>query len=196
VHRKRIVVLASGSGTNLQALLDAPDLCGDVAGVVSDRPDAGALARAAARGVPTDAVPLDGDRGAWEAALTDRVAALQPDLVVLAGFMRVLSGAFVQRWPVVNIHPSLLPAFPGAHAVGEALAWGVKVTGVTVHFVDELVDHGPIIAQEAVPVHDGDTPETLHARLQKVEHQLLPDVVRDWCSGRLIRDGRHVRTQP
>jgi phosphoribosylglycinamide formyltransferase-1 len=146
--------------------------------------------------VPTDAVPLDGDRGAWEAALTDRVAALQPDLVVLAGFMRVLSGAFVQRWPVVNIHPSLLPAFPGAHAVGEALAWGVKVTGVTVHFVDELVDHGPIIAQEAVPVHDGDTPETLHARLQKVEHQLLPDVVRDWCSGRLIRDGRHVRTQP
>jgi phosphoribosylglycinamide formyltransferase-1 len=80
--------------------------------------------------------------------------------------------------------------------VGEALAWGVKVTGVTVHFVDELVDHGPIIAHEAVPVHDGDTPETLHARLQKVEHQLLPDVVRDWCSGRLIRDGRHVRTQP
>ena len=196
MHRKRLVVLASGSGTNLQALLDAPDLCGDIVGVVSDRPAAMALERAAARGVHTDAVPLDGDRAAWEASLTDRVAALRPDLVVLAGFMRVLSGGFVQRWPVLNIHPSLLPAFPGAHAVEEALAWGVKVTGVTVHFVDELVDHGPIIAQEAVPVHVGDTPETLHARLQKVEHQLLPDVVRDWCTERLIRDGRHVRTQP
>lgn len=196
MHSKRLVVLASGSGTNLQALLDAPDLGGAVVGVLSDRPAVLALERAAARGVHTAAVPLDGDRIAWEETLTDRVASLQPDLVVLAGFMRVLSGAFVHRWPVVNIHPSLLPAFPGAHAVQDALAWGVKVTGVTVHFVDEMVDHGPIIAQEAVPVHAGDTPETLHARLQKVEHQLLPDVVRDWCAGRLIRDGRHVRTQP
>jgi len=196
VHSKRLVVLASGSGTNLQALLDAPDLGGDVVGVLSDRPGAVALERAAARGVHTAAVPLDGDRAGWEATLADRVAALQPDLVVLAGFMRVLSGAFVHRWPVVNIHPSLLPAFPGAHAVEDALAWGVKVAGVTVHFVDELVDHGPIIAQEAVAVHPGDTAETLHARLQKVEHQLLPDVVRDWCTGRLTRDGRHVRTQP
>ena len=196
MHTKRLVVLASGSGTNLQALLDAPDLGGAVIGVLSDRPAALALERAAARGVHTDAVPLDGDRVAWEETLTDRVASLQPDLVVLAGFMRVLSGAFVHRWPVVNIHPSLLPAFPGARAVHDALAWGVKVTGVTVHFVDEMVDHGPIIAQEAVPVHAGDTPETLRARLQKVEHQLLPDVVRDWCAGRLIRDGRHARTQP
>jgi phosphoribosylglycinamide formyltransferase 1 len=196
VHSKRLVVLASGSGTNLQALLDAPDLGGDVVGVVSDRPGARALERAAARGAQTATVPLDGDRVAWEATLTDRVAALRPDLVVLAGFMRVLSGAFVHRWPVVNIHPSLLPAFPGAHAVEDALAWGVKVTGVTVHFVDELVDHGPIVAQEAVAVHPGDTAASLHERLQKVEHQLLPDVVRDWCAGRLIRDGRHVRTQP
>jgi phosphoribosylglycinamide formyltransferase-1 len=196
VHSKRLVVLASGSGTNLQALLDAPDLGGDVVGVVSDRPGARALERAAARGAQTATVPLDGDRVAWEATLTDRVAALRPDLVVLAGFMRVLSGAFVHRWPVVNIHPSLLPAFPGANAVEDALAWGVKVTGVTVHFVDELVDHGPIVAQEAVAVHPGDTAASLHVRLQKVEHQLLPDVVRDWCAGRLIRDGRHVRTQP
>lgn len=196
MHSKRLVVLASGSGTNLQALLDAPDLGGDVVGVVSDRPGARALERAAARGAQTATVPLDGDRVAWEATLTDRVAALRPDLVVLAGFMRVLSGAFVHRWPVVNIHPSLLPAFPGANAVEDALAWGVKVTGVTVHFVDELVDHGPIVAQEAVAVHPGDTAASLHVRLQKVEHQLLPDVVRDWCAGRLIRDGRHVRTQP
>ena len=196
MHSKRLVVLASGSGTNLQALLDAPDLGGDVVGVLSDRPGAVALERAAARGVHTAAVPLDGDRAGWEATLADRVAALQPDLVVLAGFMRVLSGAFVHRWPVVNIHPSLLPAFPGANAVEDALAWGVKVTGVTVHFVDELVDHGPIVAQEAVAVHPGDTAASLHVRLQKVEHQLLPDVVRDWCAGRLIRDGRHVRTQP
>jgi phosphoribosylglycinamide formyltransferase-1 len=196
VHSKRLVVLASGSGTNLQALLDASDLGGDIVGVLSDRPGAPALERAAARGVHAAAVPLEGDRTAWEATLSDRVAVLRPDLVVLAGFMRVLSGAFVDRWPVVNVHPSLLPAFPGAHAVEDALAWGVKITGVTVHFVDELVDHGPIIAQEAVAVHAGDTAGTLHARLQKVEHQLLPDVVRDWCAGRLIRDGRHVRTQP
>lgn len=196
MHPKRLVVLASGSGTNLQALLDAPHLGGDVVGVLSDRPGALALERAASRDVHAAAVPLDGDRAAWEATLADQVAALRPDLVVLAGFMRVLSAAFVHRWPVVNIHPSLLPAFPGAHAVEDALAWGVKVTGVTVHFVDELVDHGPIIAQEAVAVHAGDTAGTLHARLQKVEHQLLPDVVRAWCTGRLIRDGRHVRTQP
>ncbi|HSJ46813.1 MAG TPA: phosphoribosylglycinamide formyltransferase [Euzebyales bacterium] len=196
MHSQRIVVLASGSGTNLQALLDAPDLGGDVVGVVSDRPGARALERAAARGVHIATVPLDGDRVAWEATLTDRVAGMRPDLVVLAGFMRVLSGAFVHRWPVINIHPSLLPAFPGAHAVEDALAWGVKVTGVTVHFVDELVDHGPIIAQEAVAVHPGDTAASLHERLRKIEHQLLPDVVRDWCAGRLIRAGRHVRTQP
>jgi phosphoribosylglycinamide formyltransferase-1 len=193
VHQKRLVVLASGSGTNLQALLDAPDLGGDIVGVVSDRPAARALERASARGVHTDAVPLRGDRAAWEATLADRVAALRPDLVVLAGFMRVLSGDFVHRWPVINIHPSLLPAFPGASAVEDALEWGVKVTGVTVHFVDELVDHGPIIAQEAVAVHDEDTADTLHARMQKLEHQLLPDVVRAFCAGRLTCDGRHVR---
>lgn len=196
MHSKRLVVLASGSGTNLQALLDASELGGDIVGVLSDRPDARALERAAACGVPAVAVPLDDDRVAWEAMLTDRVAALRPDLVVLAGFMRVLSGAFVRRWPVVNIHPSLLPAFPGAHAVEDALAWGVKVAGVTVHFVDELVDHGPIIAQEAVAVQPADTVDTLHARLQQIEHRLLPAVVRDWCAGRLTSDGRHVRTRP
>ncbi|CAN5919076.1 phosphoribosylglycinamide formyltransferase [soil metagenome] len=193
MHRTRLVVLASGSGTNLQALLDAPDLGGDIVGVLSDRPAAAALDRARARDIPADCVELGADRARWESDLCDRVAAHAPDLVVLAGFMRVLSGAFVHRWPVINVHPSLLPAFPGAHAVDDALAWGVKVAGVTVHFVDEQVDHGPVIAQQAVVVHDDDTPAALHARMQQVEHHLLPEVVRAFCAGRLHRDGRHVR---
>lgn len=193
---KRLVVLASGAGSNLQALLDAPDLGGRVVGVVSDRHGAGALDRARTHGVPGDLVELGDDRAAWESRLCARIDAHRPDLVVLAGFMRVLSGGVVNRWPMINVHPSLLPAFPGAHAVDEALAWGVKVTGVTVHHVDELVDHGPIIAQEPVRVHDDDTAATLHARIQRVEHRLLPEVVRAFCAGRLHRDGRHVRMEP
>ncbi|HEX6254799.1 MAG TPA: phosphoribosylglycinamide formyltransferase [Euzebyales bacterium] len=189
----RLVVLASGSGTNLQALLDADDLGHAIVGVVSDRPTATALERARRHGVVVHAVPMRADRTAWEQDLITRVDGLSPDLVVLAGFMRVLSGDFVHRWPTINVHPSLLPAFPGAHAVDDALAWGVKISGVTVHFVDELVDHGPIIAQEAVPVEPDDTADTLHARMQRVEHRLLPEVVRAWCAGRIHRDGRHVR---
>jgi phosphoribosylglycinamide formyltransferase-1 len=107
--------------------------------------------------------------------------------------MRVLSAEFVDRWPVVNVHPSLLPAFPGARAVEDALAWGVKLVGATVHFVDEQVDHGPIIAQEAVAVRADDTATSLHARVQAVEHHLLPDAVRAYCTGRLKIEGRHVR---
>ncbi len=195
MHRKRLVVLASGSGTNLQALLDAPDLGGDIVAVLSDRIGARALDRARGRGIAAEAVELGTDRTAWESALCGRVTAHAPDMVILAGFMRVLSGDFVQRWPVLNVHPSLLPAFPGAHAVDEALDWGVKVAGVTVHYVDELVDHGPIIAQEAVTVRDDDTSATLHARMQQVEHRLLPQVVRALCEGRVQRNGRHVRIQ-
>ena len=193
VHHKRLVVLASGSGTNLQALLDTSDLGGAVVGVLSDRADATALDRARAHGIPADAVELAGDRVSWEAELASRVADHEPDLVVLAGFMRVLSGDFVHRWPTLNVHPSLLPAFPGAHAVQDALAWGVKIAGVTVHFVDEQVDHGPIIAQEAIGVRADDTPATLHARMQQVEHRLVPVAVRAFCADRLHRDGRHVR---
>lgn len=191
--RKRLVVLASGSGTNLQALLDAGDLGGDVIAVVSDKRNAGALDRARARGLATAAVVLGRDRQAWEADLADEVAAHDPDLVILAGFMRVLSGKFVQRWPVINVHPSLLPAFPGAHAIEAAMAWGVKVAGATVHFVDEEVDHGPIIAQGAVAVRDDDTAASLHARVQTIEHRLLPDSVRAFCAGQLKIEGRHVR---
>jgi phosphoribosylglycinamide formyltransferase-1 len=193
VSRKRLVVLASGSGTNLQALLDARDLGGEVAAVVSDKTDARALDRARTWGVPATAVVLGDDRQAWEAELTGEVARHDPDLVILAGFMRILSGSIVNRWPIVNVHPSLLPAFPGAHAIEEALAWGVKLVGVTVHFVDEQVDHGPIIAQEAVAVHHDDTAASLHARVQAVEHRLLPDVVRAFCDGQLKIEGRQVR---
>lgn len=192
---KALVVLISGSGTNLQALLDAHDLGGDVRLVASDRPEATGLERAERAGVPAAAVaPRDHpDRAAWETALEQTVADAAPDLVVLAGFMRILSPRFVGRWPLLNVHPSLLPAFPGAHAVEEALAWGVKRTGVTVHFVDEQVDHGPVVAQEAVVVEPDDTPETLHERLHAVEHRLLPEAVRLFCQDRLTLEGRHVR---
>lgn len=195
---KRVVVLISGTGSNLQALLDHRDLAGEVCLVVADRPDAGGLDRAQRRGVEARSVaPGDyPDRSAWEEALAAVVADAEPDLVVLAGFMRILSSAFVHRWPIVNVHPSLLPAFPGARAVADALEWGVKVTGVTVHFVDEEVDHGPIVGQEAVAVLEDDTAETLHARIQAVEHRLLPDCVELFCRDRLHIDGRHVRIHP
>ncbi|MPZ87580.1 MAG: phosphoribosylglycinamide formyltransferase [Nitriliruptorales bacterium] len=194
---RRIVVLVSGAGSNLQALLDA-DLGGRVVLAASDRAGAGGLARAAAAGVDTAVVtPGDcPDRAAWDARLADVVGAAQPDLVVLAGFMRILGAQFPQRFPTLNVHPSLLPAFPGAHAVPEALAWGVKVTGCTVHFVDEQVDQGPIVAQEAVPVKPDDTPATLHARIQAVEHRLLPACVALACHDRLAIHGRHVKVLP
>lgn len=193
---KRIVVLASGAGSNLAALLDA-DLGGRVVLVGADRPGTGALRRAEAAGVETAVVPFDArNRGEWDAALVERVAALDPHLVVLAGFLRILSAAFVRRFATLNVHPSLLPAFPGAHAVAEALEWGVKVTGCTVHLVDELVDHGPVIAQEPVAVEPGDTPEMLHARIKAVEHRLLPACVALYCADRLAVDGRTVRVLP
>ena len=194
----RVVILASGSGSNAQALLDRNDrndLGGDIVAIVADVPGAGVLERARVAGVEAVCVDRNGyaDRAAWEAALTEQVAALSPDLVVLAGFMRILSGAFVRRWPILNVHPSLLPAFPGAHAVEDALAHGVKVTGVTVHFVVEAVDAGPIVAQDAVEIREGDTPESLHERLKTLEHRLLPESVALFCAGRLAVDGHHVR---
>jgi phosphoribosylglycinamide formyltransferase-1 len=183
VRPARVAVLVSGTGSNMLALADAVargDVAAELAVVVSDVASAPALERAAELGIPTVAVPYDrNDRSGWEARLCDAVAAHEVDLVVLAGFMRILSGTFLTRWPdrVVNVHPSLLPAFRGADAVGDALAAGVAVTGVTVHLVDELVDHGPILAQEAVPVEPSDTREALHARLREVEHRLLPHCV-------------------
>ena len=190
----RLVVLASGSGSTLQWLLDAavdPAYGADVVAVGSDRPAARALERAADAGVPTFALPLEAaaDRSAWNAALRDAVEAYAPDLVVCAGFMRILSAEFLARFPqrVVNTHPALLPAFPGAHAVADALAYGVRVSGVTVHFVDEGVDTGPVIAQAAVPVLDGDDEAALQSRIQEVERPLYVRAV-----GRLARQGWSV----
>ena len=193
--RRRIVVLASGSGSNVQALLDAPDLGGDVVAVVTDVPDAYALTRAHDAGVEAVCVDRTGyaDRTSWEQGLTETVAERTPDLVVLAGFMRILSGSFVRRWPILNVHPSLLPAFPGAHAVDDALAHGVKITGSTVHFVVEEVDAGPIILQEAVEISPDDDSESLHERIKAVEHRLLPTAVELFCRDRLSVDGRKVR---
>jgi phosphoribosylglycinamide formyltransferase 1 len=190
----RIAVLASGSGSNLQALLDAGDLGGEIVLVASDRSEARALERAADAGVDTAVVALEdhADRDAWDAALLARVAEAKPDLVVLAGFMRILSQRWVDTWPMLNTHPSLLPAFAGAKAVEEALDHGVKVSGATVHFVVAEVDSGPIVAQEAVEVLPHDTAETLHERIKAVEHRLLPQAVRWFCEGRLEVSGRHV----
>jgi phosphoribosylglycinamide formyltransferase 1 len=194
-----VAVLASGTGSNVIALADAIDagrVAARIVAVVSDVADAAVLARATARGLPTLAIPYDrGDRVAWEHRLADAVRATGAELVVLAGFMRILTATFLDHWPdrVVNVHPSLLPAFRGAHAVEEAIAAGVRVTGVTVHLVDELVDHGPILAQEAVGVGPMDTAASLHERLHAVEHRLLPHCV-DLLARGLVRvdDGRAV----
>ncbi len=177
-----IGVLVSGSGTNLQALLDAGL---PIVAVASNRSDAPALALARAS-CPTAAFALGDfpDRSARDAAMAGWLAEQGVRLVVLAGYMQLLTPAFLDRFPdaVVNVHPSLLPAFPGAHAVEEQLAAGVEEAGATVHFVDEGVDSGPILRQERVPVLPGDTAESLHERIKAVEHRLLPEVVRELCA--------------
>ncbi|GAA4443635.1 phosphoribosylglycinamide formyltransferase [Actinokineospora soli] len=179
----------SGSGTLLQALLD--ELPGLVVAVGADRKAIAGLERAERAGLPTFTVRLrdHADRDAWDAALADAVAAHEPDLVVSAGFMKILGPAFLARFGgrIVNTHPALLPAFPGAHAVADALAHGVKVTGSTVHLVDGGVDTGPIIAQEAVAVLPGEDEAALHERIKVVERRLLVDVV-----ARMARDGYTV----
>ncbi len=191
----RIVVLASGSGTNLQAILD--QLHGrdgiEVVGVGSDKAGAGALGRAVAAGVETAVFPAAAfaDRVGRDAALADWVESRHPDLVVLAGYMQLLSEPFVARFRnrVVNIHPALLPAFPGLDAIGQALAAGVPETGVTVHFVDEGVDTGPAIAQRRVPVPPGSERQVLEASIHAVEHQLYPEAIRMIAEGRVRIDG-------
>lgn len=176
----RIVVLASGSGTLLQALLDS-SLEHHLVAVGSDVVDCGALARARARGIETFVVSVSdfASRAEWDRALLDHMERIQPTLVVSAGFMRILGPSIVERWSdrIINTHPALLPAFPGAHAVRDALAYGVKVTGCTVHFVDQGVDTGPIIAQQAVTIFPDDTENTLHERIKEVERVLLIDVI-------------------
>lgn len=172
----QIVVLASGTGTLLQALLAAAGPNYQVSAVVTDRPCA-ALDHARAAGIATHCVPLDGDRDAWNKQLGNTVAHYRPDVVVSAGFMKILGPDFVHRFTVINTHPALLPAFPGAHAVRDALAYGVTITGCTVHYVDEGVDTGPIIAQRAVEIEPGDTEESLHNRIKTVERQLIVQIL-------------------
>jgi formyltetrahydrofolate-dependent phosphoribosylglycinamide formyltransferase len=180
----RLVVLASGNGSTVQALLDDPQLGPQFVAAGTDVPDCRAVQRAAAHGVPTFAVALRDhpDRSAWNGALADTIAAYAPDLVVLAGFMRILGPSVVARFRIVNTHPALLPAFPGAHALRDALAAGVSRTGVTVHWVDDGVDTGPVIAQCEVPVLPGDDENSLRARVQSAEKPLYVSTIRTLCS--------------
>jgi phosphoribosylglycinamide formyltransferase-1 len=187
----RIVVLISGSGTNMDALVEAcqrGDVPARVVAVVADR-DCEGLRLAEKRDVPTLVVEPGGfeTRDKWNEALRDEVAERDPDLVVSAGFMRLLAPVFVDAFEgrLINLHPSLLPSFPGAHGVRDALAAGVRVTGSTVHFIDNDVDHGPIILQRAVQIEPGETEDVLHERIKEVEHEMLPEACRLILEGKV-----------
>jgi phosphoribosylglycinamide formyltransferase-1 len=194
---KRLVVLVSGSGTNLQALLDAIETAGteaygaEIVAVGADREGIEGLARAERAGLPAFVCKVKdfGTREEWDAALAEATAAYEPDLIVSAGFMKIVGKEFLARFGgrVVNTHPALLPSFPGAHGVRDALAYGARVTGCTVHFVDDGVDTGPIIAQGVVEIRDEDDESALHERIKEVERTLLVDVV-----GRLARNGYRI----
>jgi len=194
---KRLVVLVSGSGTNLQALLDhiaetgAGEYGAEIVAVGADRAGIEGLARAERAGIPTFVVRVKdhGTREEWDAALAGAVASYEPDLVVSAGFMKIVGKEFLALFGgrFVNTHPALLPSFPGAHGVRDALAYGAKVTGCTVHFVDDGVDTGPIIAQGVVEIRDEDDESALHERIKEVERRLLVEVV-----GRIARDGHRI----
>lgn len=196
---KSIVILISGRGSNMEALLnevDAGDLPVRVAAVIANRPDAKGLEIAAEKGVATRIVDHQefASREAFDAALLKEIDTFSPDLVVLAGFMRILSETFVIHYEgrLINIHPSLLPSFPGLHTHRRALEEGVRVHGCTVHFVTPALDHGPIIVQAVVPVNDGDDESTLAARVLAQEHQVYPLAVRWFAEGRLQLEAGHV----
>jgi phosphoribosylglycinamide formyltransferase-1 len=197
--RRTLAILVSGSGSNLQALLDAaaaPSFPARVGVVLSNIPGVLALERARAAGVPNLVVPHQAHpgRAAYDAALVAALAPYQPDIICLAGFMRLVGRDFLRAFPlgVLNIHPALLPSFPGLHAVRQALDYGVRVSGCTVHLVDEGTDTGPIVAQAAVPVLPSDSEATLGARIQHEEHRLYPLAVRLLASGAVHRTGRRV----
>ncbi len=197
--RRTLAVLVSGGGSNLQALLDAtaaPEFPARVGVVLSNVPGVLALERARVAGVPTVVLPHQESKGRadYDAALVSALSPYQPELICLAGFMRLVGVGFLRAFPlgVLNIHPALLPSFPGLHAVRQALEHGVKVSGCTVHLVDDGTDTGPIIAQAAVPVLDTDTEATLAARIQREEHRLYPLAVRLVASGSVARAGRRV----
>lgn len=200
--KTKLAILISGRGSNMQALIEAcsvPDFPAEIALVLSNRPDAGGLDRAKAAGLPTAVVDHTGyeTREAFEAVMSDLIEASGADIVCLAGFMRLLTADFVNDWRdrLINIHPSLLPSFPGLHTHERALEAGVKLHGCTVHFVRAEMDNGPIIGQAAVPVLPGDTPELLAQRVLVAEHQLYPACVKLIASGKARVSRDIVRTE-
>jgi phosphoribosylglycinamide formyltransferase-1 len=199
--KTKLAILISGRGSNMQALIDAcaqPDFPAEIALVLSNRPDAGGLDRAKEAGLPTAVVDHAGyeTREAFEAVMSDLIEAAGAQLVCLAGFMRLLTADFVNHWRdrLINIHPSLLPAFPGLHTHERAIEAGVKLHGCTVHFVRAEMDNGPIIGQAAVPVLSGDTPDALAARVLAAEHKLYPACVKLVASGKARVRGDIVKT--
>jgi phosphoribosylglycinamide formyltransferase-1 len=196
---KRIVILISGRGSNMQAIVEADIPGAAVVAVLSNRPDAAGLAWAAARGIAIEVVDHRAypSREAFDAAMIAAIDRHAPDVVVMAGFMRIVTPGFTEHYAgrLLNIHPSLLPAFPGLQTHARAIEAGCKLAGCTVHFVTAELDHGPIIAQAAVPVLDDDTPETLAARVLLEEHRIYPQAVADFVTGRLVIDGLRVRRE-
>ncbi|GAB2950676.1 phosphoribosylglycinamide formyltransferase [Aquaspirillum soli] len=195
---KNVVILISGRGSNMQAIVDAQISGAQIAAVISNRPDAAGLAWAAARGIATAVVDHKAfaNREAFDQALADCIDSYQPDLVVLAGFMRILTPEFTRHYEgrMLNIHPSLLPAFPGLHTHERAITEGCKVAGCTVHFVTAELDHGPIVAQGVVSVADDEDADSLAAKVLTIEHQLYPQAVADFVAGRLQIRGNRVVT--
>ena len=196
---KKIGVVVSGRGSNLQSIIDhiaEGKLNVEIAVVVSDHKEAFALERATKAGIPTAVVERKGckDKAEFEDKIDAALRKAGAEVVVLAGFMRILTGHFISRWEhkIINIHPALLPSFKGLDAQGQAVDYGVKVAGCTVHFVDEGTDTGPIILQKVVPVLDDDTEETLAARILVEEHKALPEAIQLWADGKLTIKGRKV----
>ena len=196
MSKTNVAVFVSGSGSNLQAILDAGIESANIAVVLSNKPDAYALERAINNNIPVEVVDHKefGNRESFEAEIMERLGKYSVELVVLAGFMRVLTPFFVGKFKhrIINLHPALLPSFPGIHSAKQALDYGVKFTGCTVHFVDDGVDTGPIILQSVVPIADDYTEEKLLEKIHEEEHRIFPEAVKLFCEGRLSISGRKV----